>query len=331
MRTALRIALSFALALALVALLLYWTGTRPSAVVDALAALDPRAYWIALGLHGLLYPLRALRFRALLPAVRRPSTARLLPATSAYIMAANVLPAKLGETTLVLYLRRVGEVPAAHGLAVLLVSRLLDFATIAGGMALACLVLGLSGTYGGLPWLVPLGLGLVAPAAGFAWLGVRGERVVALAAGFLHALRLERTLLGARLATFAERVRAALEEQSARQLLVSALLTLPIWVLVFLAFAVLARGLGIDAIGFPEVVFGAGLAILAGLLPLSVFAGFGVQDAGWVAGFTALGVGAGVATSSGLSAHLVVLFNATLFGLAGHVAMGLLPPADSSG
>ena len=54
------------------------------------------------------------------------------------------------------------------------------------------------------------------------------------------------------------------------------------------------------------------------------------QDAGWVVGYGAMGVARELATSTGLAAHLVFLFNVALFGLAGHVAMGLTsaaPPA----
>ena len=50
-----------------------------------------------------------------------------------------------------------GNVPGAYGLALLLVSRLLDFATVAGSLAVACLALGAAGTLPALTWLTPLG------------------------------------------------------------------------------------------------------------------------------------------------------------------------------
>lgn len=298
-----------------------WTGTGAGEVVTTLRGLDASVYLTALGVQALVYPVRALRFSVLLPARYRPSMGRLLPVTAAHILAANLLPAKVGEGALVLYLKRSAGVPGAQGLALLLVSRVLDFATVAGALAVACLVLGSTGAYPDIGWLVPLGAALVAPTLFFAWLAVRGERLVALVTWSVRLVALDRTGLGKRLLGFAEKLRLALGEVERRQLVRGALATLPVWLLVFGFYAVLARGLGMTELSFPAAVFGASLAILSTLLPVNGFAGFGVQDAGWVAGFTALGVGAELATSSGLAAHFIYLGNLCLFGLCGHAAM----------
>ena len=102
MSVAFRVLLSLAVATALVVLLLEWTGTSAGEVYDTLRAIDPAVYLAALGVQALIYPARALRFAALMPAAHRPSLGRLLPVTAAHILAANVLPAKVGEATLVL-------------------------------------------------------------------------------------------------------------------------------------------------------------------------------------------------------------------------------------
>ncbi len=251
---------------------------------------------------------------------------RLLPVTAAHILAANVLPAKVGEAALVVYLRRSADVPGAHGLALLLVSRVLDFATLAAGLSVACMALALNGTYPELDWLLPVGVALVGPALLFGWLAAHGDRLVLLASAGLRLVRLDRTKAGAKVLGLAEKLRVALGEVGRAQLVRGALATIPVWLLVFGFYAVLARGLGMTELTFPAAVFGAGLAILSTLLPVNGFAGFGVQDAGWVFGFTALGVGAEVATQSGLAAHFVYLTNLCLFGLMGHAAMAAMGP-----
>jgi uncharacterized protein (TIRG00374 family) len=320
-RAAVRVLLSVAVAAALVLVLLEWTGTSTTEVLATLRSLDPSFFLAALAVQAAIYPVRTLRFWVLMSPAHRPPMGRLLPITAAHILAANVLPAKLGEAALVVYLRRHAGVPGAHGLALLLVSRVLDFATVAGGLALACLALGLAGAYPDLDWLLPLGAALVVPTLAFAWLAARGERLVAVASWVLHAVRLDRTGPGTKLLGFSERVRGALGDVGRAQLVRGALMTLPVWLLVFGFYAVLARGLGMVDLSFPAAVFGASLAILSTLLPINGFAGFGVQDAGWVAGFTALGVSSELATSSGLAAHFVYLGNLCLFGLLGHAAM----------
>ncbi len=328
MNTALRLVLSLTLAAGLIALLLHWSGTAPGEILAALRELDLSVYWTALGVQLLIYPLRALRLRILLPREHSVSTARLLPISAAHILAANVLPAKLGEASLVLYLRRVGSVPAANGLAVLLVSRVLDFATLTGTLGVACLVLGLGGVLPEEPWLTTLGLGLGLIALLLTWLASRGDRIVSSATGTLSLLHLDRTSLGTRLMSLAQRLREALAAVDRRQLTLAGTLTLPIWFLVFTFYATLARGLGITDLSFLETIFGSGLAILANLAPVNGFAGFGVQDMGWAAGFTALGVTGAVATSTGLAAHLVYLFNISVLGAVGHVLMGTRTPAE---
>ena len=100
---------------------------------------------------------------------------------------------------------------------------------------------------------------------------------------------------------------------------------MPVWVFIFLFYGFLARGFGMDGIGYAESVFGSGLASFAALIPVSVFAAFGTQDAGWVLGFSALGVPVGLATETALAAHIVYLVNLSVFGLIGHLFMGLLP------
>ena len=326
MRALLRVTLSVLLTALLVLLLLEWTGTDIAEVWATLRALDPAVYLSALAVQALIYPVRALRFALLMPPAHRPAMARLLPVTAAHILAANILPAKVGEAALVFYLRRSAGVAGAHGLALLLVSRVLDFATIAGGLSLACLSLGAAGVYPELHWLIPLGEALVFPTLALIYLASRGERVVAVASWLVRALRLDRLALGRRLLTLADRLRSALSEVGRRQLLWGGLATIPVWLLVFSFYALLARGLGMESLSFPAAVFGASLAILSTLLPVNGFAGFGVQDAGWVAGFTVLGIGADLALSTGLAAHFVYLANLCLFGLLGHAAMAAQGP-----
>lgn len=330
MKLILRLVLSLFVAVGLVALLMWWGGTDPQAILATLASLEGGVYWRALGVHLLIYPLRSLRSQALLAPGIRPPFARLLPVTASHILASNLLPAKVGEATLVLYLRRACGVPAAEGLACLLVSRLLDLATVIGGLSAVCLVLGLAGAFPGLEWLVPLGIVLSMATLAVVALSVHSDRAVALASTVLHAVRLDRAAPGKRILEFAGRVELALRGTRSRGLLRGALLSIPIWLLVFSFYAILARGLGLD-IGFATAAFGSGLASLANLLPINGIAGFGPMDMGWVVGFCALGVARDTAIAVGLAAHVVFIFNLALFGLLGHVAMDLLGPAPAPG
>ncbi len=328
MNTPLRLVLSITVAIGLVSLLLYGSGTGVEEIWAALARLDGGVYWAALGVQVLIYPLRALRLAMLLPRAHQVSPARLLPVTASHIMFANLLPAKVGEVSLVVYLRRVGGVPTAEGLAVLLVSRVLDFAVLCAVMAASCGVLGISGYLDHLPWLLPLSMGLAAVAVFLVWLAGHGDGLMARAQQLLGTLRLDQSRLGARMLQFAQRLEVALAGVGGRQRMAAGLVTIPIWLLVFGFYAILARGLGITELGIVPMVFGSGLAILASLVPLNGFAGFGVQDMGWALGFTVLGVAGDLAASTALAAHLIYVCNISLLGVIGNVTM-TRPPEGS--
>ena len=73
--------------------------------------------------------------------------------------------------------------------------------------------------------------------------------------------------------------------------------------------------------------FGSSLAVFTNLLPINAFAGFGTQETGWVLGFGLLGAPREAALASGLGVHFVQLIDVCLFGILGHLALGLLPSA----
>lgn len=328
MRTFLRILLSVAVALSLLGALSVWGDVGWSTVLETARSLSPTALLTAVGIHLAIYLLRALRFAILLPHASRPPLGRVLAVSAAHNLAAYVLPAKTGEASLVLYLRNLCGVPTAEALASLLVSRLLDLAVLSGGVGVACLCV--TGVGEVAAWVRPLGVVLVLGGLVFLFLVTRGDLLVR-AFGFLLAVtRIERTRLGAKVRDFSTQAADALQ-RAGRRWAAGLALSLPLWLLVFLFYAVLARGFGLQ-VPLAEAAFGSGLAVIANLLPINGFAGFGTQEAGWVVGFAALGVSREQALSTGIGAHLVQLMDVCVFGVLGHLVMGWWKPevpADS--
>jgi glycosyltransferase 2 family protein len=322
----LRLALSLGIAAALLAVLLAVGGVHPSQMLRGLARLSFEVYAYALLLTVVVYLFRAVRFRVLLPADARLGFPRLLSITASYTMASVILPAKVGEASFVVYAGRVGGVPAADAFACLLVARLLDFATLTLGMAAACLALAATHAYPGIPWLAPLGIALLPAALLLFAASARGDLLVRFASAASRLLGFGKTQTGMRVLAASERIGDALRACSARgRLLSAAVLSLAAWVCVFLYCAILARGLGLPPeTTFAQATFGSGLAILTTLVPVSAFANVGTLEAGWVLGFTSLGVPPELATSTGFGLHLVQIANTVLLGVLGHVGMALL-------
>ncbi len=318
MKLAFRVLLSLLVAGVLLALLARWGGIGVAELREALGRLTLSCYLSALGLHVLLNLLRAWRFHVLLGTSSRGGIAGQVGVTLSYGMASIVLPAKLGELSYVVYSGRALGVRAGTALAVLVVARVLDLATLALGMGSACLVVSGPG------WLVPagvagMGLGVVLLVAGW-----HGQWFVRAGVWASRVTRLDRWRAGAKVIERVEGLGVALEEAArGRKLGGAVALSVAAWVCVFCFCAVLARGLGIGGIGFAEVVFGSGLAMLTSLVPLSAFASVGTLEAGWVVGFGVFGVGRELALATGAGLHVVQLVNVAGLGLIGHVLMGI--------
>lgn len=319
----LRFLLSLAIAGVLLALLFVWGDLDRETLSETWRLLSLEVYLAATGLHLALYFLRGLRFRLLLPPEERPGLVPVLGVSAAHNLAAFVLPAKTGEASLILYLKKVCGVSGVSGLAALLVSRILDLAVLSGSVGLACLLAQPLEGAESMTWLRPLGGALLAGSILFFVLATRGDRLVAVYRALAKLTRFERTGLGVRLGDRAQEAGEALRGAGTRWIS-SALVSLPMWVCAYLFYAVLARGFGLpESITLAEAGFGSGLAMVANLLPVNGLAGFGTQEAGWVVGFHLLGVPRDLAFSTGLSAHVVQLFNIAIFGVIGHVVMGL--------
>ena len=322
------------MSIAVLAGLMWYTGTPVNELLSTLGSLSPWAYLGALSFHLSTYSLRALRFSVLIPAQIRPKYRRIWILSGAHNLASYVLPAKTGEASWVVYLRTYTGVPSAPGIASLVVSRLLDAAVLACSISLACMYLGTVGDHGHLEeiakYVAPLAIIGVAAAA----IAVRGDLLVHLLSKTMRYMKVHHWELGERLVEKITQIAHAMRRASkGHSLGVAALLTIPVWLGIFGFYWLLARGMDIDfgrdpGLSFPEAVFGSSFAVFANLLPVNGAAGVGTQEAGWVTGFVLLSVEQTRALSVGLAVHLVQLFNVVAVGMFSHFIMkGMIKPA----
>jgi uncharacterized membrane protein YbhN (UPF0104 family) len=321
-----RFVLSILLALVVLALLYGLGEVDWREMLTTLASISPLSFLSALALHAGIYLARAERFRVLMPPDERPGRGALLAVTSAHNLAVYALPAKTGEATLPVYLNAVSGTRPAVALASLIVSRVLDLASLSALVALALAVLLARGAWSGPLWAAAAasaGLALASLAC-FA-LAMRPGRIVGLGELAARTLGLARTRLGARLLERAGELRVALVSAGASRRLEAAALSFVVWILIFAFYVALARGFGLAAnVSALEASFGASLAVAMNLLPINSFAGLGTQEAGWVFGFGLVGVSADDAFATGVGAHLVQIFDTLLFGALGHLVMALV-------
>ncbi|MEW6074024.1 MAG: lysylphosphatidylglycerol synthase transmembrane domain-containing protein [Planctomycetota bacterium] len=323
-----RLLLTGGIAGLLLVLLMAGGGVSPADVLRTVRRLPPALYFLALGLHLLVYALRALRFWILVPRPHRPPYRRMAVIAAAHNMLSYVLPAKTGEASLVVFLRLQCRVPTAVGLASLLVARFLDGAALCFALALACGWLRGSGRYASLHWLGTAGALLAAIALLFLAASLRGDLLVRMIESLLRLIRLYRWRVGEKVLTRTNSLALSLRSSGrSGRLSLAAAASAPIWLGVFGFFTILGRAMGLPPqAGFAEVTFGGSLAGMCNLLPINGVAGVGTQELGWVSGFSQfLGVDYDVALSAGIGVHLVQLFNIVVLGVLAHLVMGVTP------
>ncbi len=215
-----------------------------------------------------------------------------------------------------------------------MVSRLLDAAVLACALSLACVWLAARGGHGNLEEIATFGAPLALVGVTLAAISIRGDLLVHLLSKSLRFARLHHWELGERLVEKITQIAHAMREASrGHRLGLSALLTVPVWFCIFGFYAMLARGMNIDAafedpLSFAEAVFGSSLAVLANLLPVNGAAGVGTQELGWTTGFVLLGIDESRALTVGLAVHFVQLFNVVTVGFFCHMAMKSMARAE---
>jgi uncharacterized protein (TIRG00374 family) len=138
------------------AALIYWTlrGISPADVAHRLSQADPLLFAAAIICATAIFPIRALRWRAILePVAPKVPFGPLWRATAIGMMVNNVLPARAGEFARAYALKKETGIPFATGLASLVVDRLFDAIVLLLLAAFALFDPALSGaqTLGGRP------------------------------------------------------------------------------------------------------------------------------------------------------------------------------------
>jgi uncharacterized protein (TIRG00374 family) len=276
----------------------------------------PRLSYVALAfaLYGLTYLFRAMRLRQFEQLVHVPLW-KVFVVTSLHGFFNFVVPARLGELTLIYLLRKRHHISVGQGGAILLVTRLYDFISMSLCLLGALLPYGL-GQNG-------IGTGILISSAGLVFLLLL---TVALAANRLWQLFMRlwdhRAICSERaIRPWLQTVYTKFEEvgwvlQIADDPVFSTrllLLSIAAWLSLFGTFWALLQAMGFQAFSLPEVVIGSTGAVLTNLLPVNAVGSWGTLEAGWTAGFAIIGMAADEGIASGFVVHLwTLLFAVTL-------------------
>ncbi|NOZ78033.1 MAG: flippase-like domain-containing protein [Acidobacteria bacterium] len=283
-------------AVAATLLLAVFLIARPGNVARLVRRTDLAGLALAAGAYLGVVGVRSLRLLLILP------RGRLGLGTSIQISAVaqtatSFLPARLGELALPALLKRVAGLELASGVGALLIARSLDLAALGVWASVA-----VGARWGAeRPLLLAACLILVAPAL---LLPVSA----ALADRLATRLLARRGVAGRRWTRRIRRLRKALTSLAATpgRLVAAMGASLALWAGIWLIVAILLGAIGYSW-PFGDVLVGAVAASLATLVPANLIANVGTLEAGWTAGFAAVGIPVTTAAASGIAIHLLSL------------------------
>ena len=317
MSTGWRIAISLLVTALLVALLLWLVplGT----VLAATRSLSPWALAAGFALYVASYCLRTLRWMVLLGA-RGIRFHELLAVTAGHTLSNNFLPARTGEVSYIVLVRRYFAVSVEDGLATLLFARLLDMITLLS-LFIPCsgVLLSDAQTRGRIVVLASVSLVVLL------WVSLAPDRIVRLVLAPARRLSGGDGPLGRwseKLARRVEEIGRSVEKIKHRGIIVAGMgLSLLNWLAKFLMFHVFVMAMGVD-IHFFKVIMGAAVSELTTVLPVHGVAGLGTMEAGWTIGFVLLGLDKESAVATGFNAHVLYLLFSVVLGGIGLAYLG---------
>lgn len=301
---------------ALLAFLLFAVDD-PRAAIASLRNLSPLPLVLGLVAYVLCYVCRAIRFRMLLPGVDVP-----LGKTTAIVAVHNLLnmllPARTGELSYVYLAQNKLGAKLSQGAASLVVARLYDLVGIAAFFLTAFV---LTRHDDGHETQIAIGAVLLLGGSLLA-LAALGP-IVGATVSFLRRFDWFREGFPARLLLKLESLGSELAASKRRgQFLPLFLVTQAQWLFTFLTcFGILRACEGAHDFPFIASIVGSTGLSLALILPINPVGNVGTFQAGWILGYTLVGLDKQTATASAIAAHLAILLYASLLAAWGYLAL----------
>lgn len=268
-------------------------------------------WWLLLGgvWYGIAYLWRAARFQKLLSQFPE-SAIQLLSITAIHNLAVRIFPNPMGELVFLQQTRQRG-IPSAVGAATVVVSRGLDFFVVSTVLLLGTLFLLYSDIGFSVLYAFVAGAILVGEIILFILLSLRP-------AIFQRALTELGNLLPrrftAKISNAESQFLNAIGSLDRKIYLQALAYSLFLWSSMFAAYAFFLHGFGIS-ISFIALMLGGSVQIIANAIPN--IGGFGVMEAGWVAGFSLVGIPLAISIPAAFAVDIMTLVGTILFGLLG--------------
>ena len=305
----------FGLIFSLVVIALVLINLDHQAVYETFAEIEWKWVLIAFGIFLINYLLRTARFRILL-GLQGSSFFKLYGVTSLYGMYVYLLPAKFGELSYPILLKRYMEVPLSASAATLIAARTFDFGTIALLLPTVLVIFWAQipswariGSIFFVGTVLLLGFGLIWFVRSPEWIKKFNDFTT-----FTNPwmIRIQNGL---------RKVMMSLQAIDHQQKYGSIfLITLGIWTCVQINLYFIVRSLG-QPLNFLQIVTITIIMVPMTLLPFQGFADLGTHEIGWIAALALFGYPEATALTIAVSSHIVLLFFVLLLGFQGSLLL----------
>ena len=302
------------LALAIIAWLLSQISLRD--VAGLLSNLSYR--WVAVGVACYIVTnvCRAFRLKVLLPnqTTHLPDLVSIAIAQS---MFNNILPARVGELSLVYLLNRYERVPLSSATVALILARVFDLVAVAAIFVVAALV-----SLGDLPEKASMVIRIVSVAmvlmvavlVSAVRFGGPGLRLIQRILEYFELDQHPVAEFG--LAKMLQVMQAFEAIQTSKRYLYVFIWSLFIWFGTFAWFYAFLRSTGIQ-VAVTSLIVGSTFAVLSKAIPFISIGGLGAHEVGWTAGFILVGLDKTTAIASGFAVNILTILSSVILGILG--------------
>ncbi len=256
---------------------------------------------------------RFLQFKAL----EKVDHNELLPIIALYRFFNLLLPARTGDVTLVMLLRKYSKVYVGSSLGILIVTRIYDLSALALSFSIGMIWVGLQERASRTTRLFIFGLSLGILTLGLGLIIRRIWRVLQiLLERILQKIHWNEKAWAQAILNAAKEVDVVLQSSRSKTFLVRLFLaSFAIWGSLFGTYWYLMRSMGFSQYSFPQVVVGSTAASLSNALPVNSFGSLGTLEIGWTAGFSFVGMTLEESVASGFAIHLWLILFTSIWAL----------------
>ena len=254
--------------------------------------------------------MRALRFHILTE--KKISIIKWILISCIHGLYNRILPARSGEASLLYYAKKIGNIETLNSLNILLVSRLSDLVSV-----IILFLVALISSRDALvvyPKVIIISLILVLMVLFI--LIKQLKKILELSLSILKKISVKVKLFN-KLQKKLSNVRIdSIIKFSNKTLLQVFFISMIQWVILYFLFFVILRDIN-NALSFSYVIIGSAYANISNLIPISAIGGFGTMEAGWILGFTILGVNKASALFTGFTTNIVTFILTIILGMVG--------------